>query len=341
MGKLQPQLTLVLIISLWKSSFSQCPVVPANGCSVCGDDLCVGNPSALLSSAGELAGITCGQLQEAGFNSGIPLEQCPLFVIFLSNCECSASSPTLPPNTVDVVGGDLKRLDANVTTTMAPIASATTEIPFTEVPFTDAPITQPPSPITTSITSAPTPLPVTILPVVSRKPVVTIPVASPEFTTPTTLEVKKGGKKGKEMSGKKKKGGKKKGKKGGKKNIERPSSVIIKTLPPTPNAVTDDDFLSIPISDIPFTIVPVTLPPQDRESPVDPPFATESPVDPPFATESPVDPPFATESPVDPPFATESPVDPSVETAAPNNQLASLVSPLNPPMTVPVAPVKF
>lgn len=65
------------------------------GCSICGNDLEVGNPDAIFVFPGQPA-VPCGLLQTAGETGLIPLDQCPFLPSLIGDCECG---PIAPPPT--------------------------------------------------------------------------------------------------------------------------------------------------------------------------------------------------------------------------------------------------
>ena len=74
-----------------------CPEpVEGEGCSVCGEGMCVTNPDAIFSFPGQPSA-PCGTLQMAGLNGGIPLSQCPFLPSLIGVCECGDSLPTDAP----------------------------------------------------------------------------------------------------------------------------------------------------------------------------------------------------------------------------------------------------
>jgi hypothetical protein len=77
-----------------------CPAVPSAGCSVCGEGLCVGNPGAVFDFPGHPA-VFCGDLQVAGDQGLIPLDQCPLLPGAISICECGTTAPRPTPSPVE------------------------------------------------------------------------------------------------------------------------------------------------------------------------------------------------------------------------------------------------
>eukprot|EP00548_Thalassiothrix_antarctica_P006610 CAMPEP_0194131662 /NCGR_PEP_ID=MMETSP0152-20130528/2387_1 /TAXON_ID=1049557 /ORGANISM="Thalassiothrix antarctica, Strain L6-D1" /LENGTH=547 /DNA_ID=CAMNT_0038826519 /DNA_START=25 /DNA_END=1668 /DNA_ORIENTATION=- len=91
-----------------KDSYScemvRCPPTPSDGCSICGPGLCVTAEKAIFSFPGQPT-VPCGQLQEAGYDGVIPLDQCPFLPSLVKEkCGCHsasnvglANSPTRPP----------------------------------------------------------------------------------------------------------------------------------------------------------------------------------------------------------------------------------------------------
>ena len=71
---------------------ASCPDVPANGCSVCGDNLCVTNPDAIFMFVNQ-PDVACGVLQDAGLNGAVPLDQCPFLPSLIGPlCGCQGLS---------------------------------------------------------------------------------------------------------------------------------------------------------------------------------------------------------------------------------------------------------
>jgi len=68
-------------------SGEHCPhQVPDGGCSVCGEDMCVGNPAEFVAELG----LPCGFLESAGLNGQIPQLDCAgLPSMILTTCGCS------------------------------------------------------------------------------------------------------------------------------------------------------------------------------------------------------------------------------------------------------------
>ena len=74
-----------------------CPEFPPeDGCSICGTGSCITNPDAIFVFPGQPA-ISCGMLQDNGFNGQIPVEQCGILPQLLGDCECSPTVPIIPP----------------------------------------------------------------------------------------------------------------------------------------------------------------------------------------------------------------------------------------------------
>ena len=71
-----------------------CPAIPAGGCSVCGPNSCVSNPSAIFSFPGQPLA-PCGELQEAGYSGIVPLEHCPILPpLIKKTCACVTITPS-------------------------------------------------------------------------------------------------------------------------------------------------------------------------------------------------------------------------------------------------------
>lgn len=69
-----------------------CPQVLNYGCSICGTNRCVGNPAATFSFPGKPS-TTCGQLETAGYQGQIPIDQCSFLPELIPLCECGYSAP--------------------------------------------------------------------------------------------------------------------------------------------------------------------------------------------------------------------------------------------------------
>jgi hypothetical protein len=67
----------------------------SDGCSVCGDGLRVGNPNAIFAFPGNPP-ISCGLLEEAGFQGQISLDVCGWLPVVIGNCECQSGPPQAP-----------------------------------------------------------------------------------------------------------------------------------------------------------------------------------------------------------------------------------------------------
>jgi hypothetical protein len=81
-------LLIVLVIAgIVADVRGQCPPTPSDGCSICGEESCVGNPEAIFAFPGFPA-VPCGTLQEAGYMGTVPLAQCPLLANLIADCEC-------------------------------------------------------------------------------------------------------------------------------------------------------------------------------------------------------------------------------------------------------------
>jgi len=90
-----------------------CPLVPSNGCSICGEGMCISNPDTVFQYPGDPA-IKCKELEEAGYQGEIPLEFCPLFAQTNMPEVCGCSSIGLNNAVANVV--DLKSANNNTTT---------------------------------------------------------------------------------------------------------------------------------------------------------------------------------------------------------------------------------
>jgi len=143
-----------------------CPDVPATGCSVCGDGLCITNPDAIfVSPVPPNEEVPCGVLQQAGLEGAIDLvSECPVLPVFITVvCGCMPEgSPTGAP-----IGMPTDAPVAPVTpapvdpVTLAPVAPVT---PAPVAPVTPAPVDPvtpaPVDPVTDAPVDPVTPAPV-------------------------------------------------------------------------------------------------------------------------------------------------------------------------------------
>ena len=80
---------------------ASCPAVPAGGCSVCGPNSCVSNPSAIFSFPSQPLA-PCGELQEAGYSGLVPLEYCPMLPpLVQETCSCVTTAAVMESRQVD------------------------------------------------------------------------------------------------------------------------------------------------------------------------------------------------------------------------------------------------
>lgn len=160
--------TPAILISLFASTCGACPLVPSDGCSVCGDGKCVTTPDAMFQFEDDPP-VTCGDLQELGYTGEIPLEQCPvltLLVLDVCMCDVITTSPTTAPSATSALPstGPVQELSqspsngviVDETNRPTPIPTST---PTTAAPVTPAPITPVPiivrTPAPQAVTSAP------------------------------------------------------------------------------------------------------------------------------------------------------------------------------------------
>ncbi|KAI2507625.1 hypothetical protein MHU86_6812 [Fragilaria crotonensis] len=92
----------------------------AQGCSVCGDGKVVSAPDAIFAFPG-FDPVPCGDLQQAGLEGQVPLENCPALSGLIGVCLCVDG--TLPPGTG---GGSSPPVAAPTTGTSPPVAAPTT-----------------------------------------------------------------------------------------------------------------------------------------------------------------------------------------------------------------------
>ena len=122
-----------------------CPVIPADGCSVCGEGLCVTLPDAIFSVPGQPQA-PCGVLEGAGESGLISSNQCPFLPpITLTMCGCASAIPAV---LVQPTPAPVQPTPAPVQPTPAPVAI--------EQPLDPSPVQPTPAPI------QPTPAPVAI-----------------------------------------------------------------------------------------------------------------------------------------------------------------------------------
>jgi len=86
-----------------------CPDVRPNGCSICGEGMCISNPDSMFQYPGDPE-ISCIELEEAGYLGEIPLEFCPLFpqTKMPEVCGCSSTRNTIisasaPPENIRTI----------------------------------------------------------------------------------------------------------------------------------------------------------------------------------------------------------------------------------------------
>jgi len=90
------------------TSGTTCPDVPFNGCSICGDGKCVGNPDAIFVTD-DMGDITCGDLEQDGLAGNIDLPRCFLLELEIDICEChdGNGAPHEPlPSIFDIISDD-------------------------------------------------------------------------------------------------------------------------------------------------------------------------------------------------------------------------------------------
>jgi len=135
-----------------------CPDVPEDGCSICGDDMCITNPDAIFTFPGQPT-LPCSLLQKAGLEGTIPLAECAFLPALVEACGC-ANNPT-PAPTVPATPAPVP------VPTPEPVASADTPAPVVSptpapvVPPTPAPVV-PPTPEPVAVTPEPTPAPILV-----------------------------------------------------------------------------------------------------------------------------------------------------------------------------------
>ncbi|KAI2511940.1 hypothetical protein MHU86_2456 [Fragilaria crotonensis] len=71
------------------------PTTPGQGCSICGDGKSVTAPDAIFAFP-YYDPIACGELQTAGLNGELPLENCLIYPDIIGVCACAPDSGTSP-----------------------------------------------------------------------------------------------------------------------------------------------------------------------------------------------------------------------------------------------------
>lgn len=105
-----------------------CPDVPPDGCSICGDGLCVTDPQGVIASPGQPP-VSCAVLEVAGYGGLLDPGQCDaLPEVVADACACDSQIPGPP----------------TVPTTAAPSARPISVAPISDAPISDAPISDAP-----------------------------------------------------------------------------------------------------------------------------------------------------------------------------------------------------
>jgi hypothetical protein len=147
-----------------------CPAVPADGCSICGPNLCIGNPDAIFTFPSQPS-TPCDVLQQAGLDGIVPLDVCPSLAGLVSVCECGAGlAPSAPP-------------------TPSPVQPTPPPVQPTPPPVqpTPAPVQPTPAPV------QPTPAPARPTPAPARPTPNTIPTPYPIFSFTSSPAADMGG----------------------------------------------------------------------------------------------------------------------------------------------------
>jgi hypothetical protein len=114
---------------------TDCPAIREGGCSVCGEGLCVTNPTAIFAFPSQ-PDVSCGVLEAAGSSGIVPTDQCPFLPGLVETlCGCASALPA-PPTTA-----------APVMPTSAPIAPSPAPVMATPAPVTPAPVGPTPCPV--------------------------------------------------------------------------------------------------------------------------------------------------------------------------------------------------
>eukprot|EP00548_Thalassiothrix_antarctica_P020770 CAMPEP_0194193754 /NCGR_PEP_ID=MMETSP0154-20130528/75210_1 /TAXON_ID=1049557 /ORGANISM="Thalassiothrix antarctica, Strain L6-D1" /LENGTH=733 /DNA_ID=CAMNT_0038918121 /DNA_START=175 /DNA_END=2373 /DNA_ORIENTATION=- len=79
-----------------ETQLEECPEVPSNGCSICGESKCVRAPNAVFTYPDQ-PNIPCGLLQASGYSGLIPLDDCASLPEIVHMCDCRAGGATTPP----------------------------------------------------------------------------------------------------------------------------------------------------------------------------------------------------------------------------------------------------
>ena len=114
------------------TQFGACEKIPSNGCSVCGDDdICITEPDVVFSFPGQ-PNATCGEIEKAGREGVIPLDQCQHLPQLITDL-CGCRSPTQVPSVVPSISPE----PTAAPTTSQPSVSPSVSIAPTETPFED------------------------------------------------------------------------------------------------------------------------------------------------------------------------------------------------------------
>jgi len=127
-----------------------CPVIPANGCSICGEGKAIVDPDRIFSFPAQPE-VPCGVLQSAGISGSIPLDECGILAsanITNDKCGCVAcngprispqtSSPTLAP--VTPIPTNNPTPDPTAVPTFPPTSAPIAPTPYPVLIFTPAPV---------------------------------------------------------------------------------------------------------------------------------------------------------------------------------------------------------
>jgi len=243
-------------------------------CSVCGKGRKVGDENTMFAFPGQPA-VTCKELQIAGEEGSIPLDQCAFYPrVILQVCGCMSvinneasddddtstnnNTNTIPQlDTLPNNSNSSSSSSNNSNKNLAPvITSVKSSSPITSSPLTTAPIFVTINPVLTSapVTSAPiTLVPITPAPIITAAPVTAI-LATPTPTTPAPITPVQ--------------------------SIGRdpvtpapvtPAPIIL--APPTLNTIT-----AAPVTPIPTTLAPITLVQSIGRDPITPDPVTPAPI---------------------------------------------------------------
>merc|ERR1712232_523485 len=77
--------------------YGACKETPPGGCSICGEGKCITNPDAIFEYPDQPR-VSCGSLQEVGYNGVIEMQYCKHFWRLPQIEVCGCAAPTLVPS---------------------------------------------------------------------------------------------------------------------------------------------------------------------------------------------------------------------------------------------------